>query len=237
MTRLDETERDPIESVKDRAYWLTEQVEAELKAGEIDEEEWHRRVAEVITPAYLAADTPWAQSGKSGDERLWTYARSLVCEAIEHDGTFLDVGCANGYMMECMEQWAAERGHRIEPYGLDIAHELVDLARSRLPMWADRIYVGNVMTWSPPQRFDFVRTGLEYVPFRRRRDLVQRLLDQFVAGSGRLVIGTYHGDRVATCVADELEREVSSWGFNVSGRTSRPHRDDRLTYRAIWIDA
>ena len=159
------------------------------------------------------------------------------CDAVEKDGTFLDVGCANGYMMECVERWSAERGHRIEPYGLDIAPELVDLARSRLPIWADRIYTGNVMTWSPPRRFDFVRTGLEYVPLRRRRDLVQRLLDEFVAASGRLVIGAYSGERVGTDVADELEREVSSWGFTVSGRTSRHHRDDRLAYRAIWIDA
>ena len=237
MTRLDETEREPIEAVKDRAYWLTERAEAALEAGAIDEEEWHRQIGEVITAAYLAADTPWGQSGKGGDERLWTHARSLVCDAVEQDGTFLDVGCANGYMMECMERWSAERGHRIESFGLDIAHELVDLARNRLPIWADRIYSGNVMTWSPPQRFDFVRTGFEYVPLRRRRDLVQRLLDEFVAGGGRLVIGTYSGARVGTDVADKLECEVSSWGFNVSGRTSRRHRDDRLTYRAIWIDA
>ncbi len=234
---MDEAEREPIEAVKDRAYWLAERAELALEAGAIDERGWHRQIGEVITAAYLAADTPWGQSGKSGDERQWTYARSLVCDAVERDGTFLDVGCANGYLMECMERWSAERGRRIEPYGLDIAHELVDLARSRLPTWADRIYTGDVMTWSPPQRFDFVRTGLEYVPLRRRRDLVQRVLDEFVAAGGRLIIGTYSSPRVGTGVADELEREVSSWGFSVSGRTSRPHRDDRLSYRAIWINA
>ena len=241
MTRLDETKRKPIEAMKDRkarAEWLIRRTDAALEAGEIDEEEWHRQIQEVITAAYLAADTPWGQSGKSGDGRLWTHARSLICDAIEEDGTFLDVGCANGYLMECMERWAAERGHRIKPYGLDISLGLADLARSRLPTWADRIYTGNVMTWSPPQRFDFVRTGLEYVPLGRRRDLVHRLLDEFVASTGRLIIGTYGGESVGTDVADELESEVSSWGFNVSGRTSRPHhRDDRPAYRAIWIDA
>ena len=61
-------------------------------------------------------------------------------------------------------------------------------------------------------------------------------MDEFVAERGRLVVGTYAGEPVETAVADELEREVSSWGFNVTGRTSRPHRDDHLTYRAIWID-
>ena len=140
---------------------------------------------------------------------------SLVCDAVDRDGTFLDVGCASGYLMECMERWAAERGYSVAPYGLDISHELAALARSRLPRWADRIYTGNAMTWTPARRFDFVRTGLEYVPQRRRRDLVQRLLDEFVAERGRLVVGTYAGEPVETAVADELEREVSSWGFNV----------------------
>ena len=129
----------------------------------------------------------------------------MLCDAVETDGTFLDVGCANGYMMESVEKWSAERGHRVEPYGLDIVPELADLARSRLPIWADRIYTGNVMTWSPPRRFHFVRTGLEYVPLRRRRDLVQRLLDESVVDNGRLIIGTYHGSRVEKNVADELE--------------------------------
>ena len=38
------TERVLIEAVKDRAYWIVEEVEAALEAGEIDEAEWHRRI-------------------------------------------------------------------------------------------------------------------------------------------------------------------------------------------------
>ena len=228
-------EREPIEAVKNKAYWLTERVEAALEDGEIDEAEWHRQISEVITLAYLAADTPWGQSGKSGDEGGWTYARSLICDAIEKDGSFLDVGCANGFLMECVKRWAAERGcPHVEPHGLDISPELADLARSRLPAWAGRIHTGNVMTWPPPQRFDFVRTGLEYVPARRRRELVQRILDDLVAEDGRLIIGTYHGESAGP---DSLEQELSAWGFDVAGHTSRPHRDDRLCYRVLWIDA
>ena len=228
------TEREPIEAVKDKASWLTERVEAALESGEIDEAEWHRQVGEVITPAYLAADTPWGQSGKTGDEDGWNYARSLICDAIDRDGSFLDVGCASGFLMECMEKWAAERGHQIEPHGLDISPELADLARSRLQGWADRVHTGNVMTWRPRRRFDFVRTGLEYVPARRMRDLVQRILDDLVAENGRLIVGTYHGERAGP---DSLEQEVASWGFEVAGHTSRPHRDDRLCYRVLWIEA
>ena len=188
------TEREPIEAVKNKAYWLIERIDAALEAGEIDESEWHRRISEFITHAYLSADTPWGQSGKSGDVRSWDYARSLVCDAIHKDGSFLDVGCANGFLMECVKRWAALRGRIVDPYGLDISVELADFARSRLPAWATRIHTGNVLTWQPPRKFDFVRTGLEYVPPRRRLELLQRLLEKFLVEDGRLIVGTYYGE-------------------------------------------
>ena len=86
-------------------------------AGDIDEAEWHHRIGEVITSAYL-----WGQSGKRGDERAWIHGRSLICDAIHKDGSFLDVGCANGYLMESIYKWAAERGRHVEPYGLEPYH-------------------------------------------------------------------------------------------------------------------
>ena len=131
--------------------------------------------------------------------------------------------------MECMQQWTRERGHLIEPYGLDIAPELADLARSRLPRWADRIYVGNAIDWDPPMRFDFVRTGLEYVPSRRQRDLVERLLEYVVSPGGRLIIGA--------TTEQSWEELLVGWGFPIDGRSERPHdHDQRFLYRVIWID-
>ncbi len=119
-----------IELAKNRAYPLLARLEAALAAGEIDEEDWYREVAAVITPAYLAEDTPWGQSGRSGDgEAGWEYARGLTADAIHQSGTFLDVGCASGLLMECVERWVRERGYTVEPHGLDIAPELADLAR------------------------------------------------------------------------------------------------------------
>jgi SAM-dependent methyltransferase len=89
----------------------------------------------------------------------WTWPSARVTFWTNRDGTFLDVGCANGHLMECAVGWLAESGYRIEPYGLDILPELAALARQRLPRWADRIVVGNAIDWIPERRFDFVRTG------------------------------------------------------------------------------
>ena len=221
----------PIELAKNGAAHLLADAEAALASGEIDEAEWYRRVAAFVTPHYLAADTPWAQSGRSGDAAAFEYARSLLVDAMK-PGTFLDIGCASGYLMERMVAWCEAAGIACEPYGLDIAPELADLARSRLPQWRERIYVGNAIDWQPPRRFDVVRTGLEYVPVRRHRDFVARLLDEVVADGGRLVIGVFNEEREERV----HESGLASWGFAIAGRTERAHGDPRLAYRAVWID-
>lgn len=78
--------RESIEMAKNRGYKLLEESEAVLEAGQIDEAGWYRRVAAIITPAYLAGDNPRSQSGHSGDEQHWRHARSLILEAVDRDG-------------------------------------------------------------------------------------------------------------------------------------------------------
>jgi hypothetical protein len=217
---------EPIEASKERAWREVAAIDAALERGEIDEEGWHRAMAALVVPAYLAAATPWEQSGKSGGAASWEHGRSLLVDAIDRPGSFLDVGCANGYLMESVARWSR---HPVQPYGLDISPELAELARRRLPRWADRIWVGNALHWRPPRRFEFVRTGLEYVPPRRRPELVEHLLRH----CDRLIVGVFNEERERRA----REEEVASWGHEIAGRSERPHRDPRIAYRAFWIDA
>src|SRR5260221_14485281 len=90
--------------------------------------------------------------------------------------------------MESVRRWGIERAIDVEPYGLDISWRLAALARQRLPHWADRIWVGNVAEWTPPRRFDVVHTGIDYVPQDRQRQLLGRLLGEFVVPGGRVVL-------------------------------------------------
>jgi hypothetical protein len=84
-------------------------------------------------------------------------------------------------------------------------------------------------------RFDYVRTGLEYVPPRRRRELVARLLREVVALDGRLVIGVYGN---ADAGGPGLEDVVRGWGYRVAGHAERPHRIRvNEIQRVLWIDA
>src|SRR5207244_9228801 len=148
------------ERIVGRGWQLIEPIEAAYERGEIEVAEWHRRIGAIIGPAYLAATNPRAQSGASGTAAEWERARRFIFAAVNRDGTFLDVGCANGHLMECAVICLAESGVMIEPYGVEIVPELAALARERLPHWAERISIGNALTWTRDRPFAFVHTGL-----------------------------------------------------------------------------
>lgn len=222
----------PISYLKDRAHDLMQGCEDRLESGAIDEETWHREIAAVITPSYLAGDNPRRQSGHSGDEARWKRARGLIVDAFNKEGTFLDVGCANGYLMKSIQRWSQEKNYNIEPYGVDISPELAALARERLPHWAERFHTGNALYWKPTVQFDYVRTGLDYVPQRRHKDFIQHLLNSAVLPGGRLIVGTYNEEKELKLNEDHL----TGLGFTINGRSERAHSDTRLAYKVIWMD-
>ncbi|MFI9365597.1 class I SAM-dependent methyltransferase [Kitasatospora sp. NPDC053057] len=236
---MDSTARPPgghdaedIASAKERGWRDLAPIDDAYQAGEITATEWHSAVLDVIEPAYLNGDNPRAQSGHSGDETRWREARDLLVDLLPpHGGTFLDVGCANGHLMESLTNWAAEVGIIIEPYGVEISTALADLARTRCPKWAHRIWTANAMGWKPPHRFDAVRTGLDYVPTDLRGAYVAHLLDHVVAPGGRLIIGVYNEERDQTTTQDLLR----SCGYTPAGTTTRNHRHPKIQYKGLWL--
>ncbi len=166
---------------------------------------------------YLAGTNVRQQSGFGRDEQDWRRYRRPVADAVHKSGSLLDIGCANGLLMESVVAWAAEDGHVIEPYGLDISAKLANLARERLVPWRERIFVGNALLWTPPRRFDFVRTEMVYVPESRRREYVDRLLVMFVQLKGRLLVCSYGSSRPEGARAEPLVPELQAWGFAIAG--------------------
>jgi len=206
---------------------------AELRARGIDDDAWSRDGARLLENAYLSAGDVFGGSGwrigVGGIMEDWELARRVISEAIDRDGTFLDACCANGLLPETMQRWCAERGHKIEPYGLDISSKLIEAARERLPQWSERFFVGNALTWQPPRRFDFVYTLLDVVPERRRADLLHHLLDELVAAGGQLILGQYFAPPPLRQVLEDL-------GFSVAG-TAEQDRGDRGPTQVAWIEA
>jgi 2-polyprenyl-3-methyl-5-hydroxy-6-metoxy-1,4-benzoquinol methylase len=184
----------------------------------LGEEGFYRDGLRLMERSYLRDGTPRGGSGFGGTAAAWRTQRGHLCQAIDRDGDFLDVGCANGHLLESMVAWCAERGIRLEPYGVDLSAGLVAEARRRLPRWADRIWVGNALDWMAPDghRFDFVHTLLDLVPAARRADMLRHQLDQLVAPGGRLLASSYVPWRDRSRHADEVLRRL---GFRVDGVT------------------
>jgi hypothetical protein len=220
-----------LETAREHGWREVAKIDAAYERGELDQDAWHEAVLGLVEPAYLAAGTEEMGSGHHGTAEDWRETRGLVMAAIEGDGSFLDVGAANGLLMASVHQWALARGLSVEPYGVEISASLAQLARDRYPHWADRIWVANAATWVPPRRFDVVRAGLEYVPEDRRSAFVTHLLEHVVAPGGRLVIGKSNERTGDPSYADQLR----GWGFPIAGEVRVPHEQPGLERTVVWV--
>lgn len=182
-------------------------------------ENWFESNKTLLENAYTAAQEPWKQSGMSGPAERWETLRRPVADCIEASGSLLDIGCANGYLLECILKWTAERGITVTPYGLDLSAKLAEMAKQRLPNFADNIFVGNAWNWPPPFKFDYVRTELCYLPEALYRDYVARLLAEYLKPGGRLLVAHYRNrnDPDAAILVNETLEKL---GFKVEGYKS-----------------
>jgi hypothetical protein len=174
--------------------------------------------------AYLGTDDPRAQSGFHGSAERWEAARRPIVEAIDRDGTFLDVGCANGLLMESVVAWS---DCEIEPYGLDFAPGLVAITKERLPWWADRIWLGDAATWTPPFRFDFVHTRIELGSLDRLRDFGRRLI---VSSDGSF-------RRPGSPRSEPVTERLRGLGFEVAGELYRRSDEHQVEIAVAWVDS
>lgn len=181
-------------------------------------EAWFAANKTLLETAYLRGVHPWQQSGFGLNSprtyARWQAQRGPIAECLDRSGSFLDIGCANGFLLECVLSWATERGVQIEPFGLDFSEALIALAKARLPAHAHHLYVDNAWTWEPPFPFDFVRTELEYVPPEIRQAFVARLLTRCVRRGGALLVADYRGRDDAREHLG-IDRELTNMGFAV----------------------
>jgi len=158
-------------------------------------EVWYDALREATRESYLSEPgNPYRESGRSRGSARWVETRGLLADGIDRDGHYMDVGCANGLLLESLADWASERGHRIVPHGIDLVPELVDLAMARHEEFRANFTTAKVCDWEPPRRYDWVRTNMEYVPPADRAAMVVRLLETAVAPGGVLILCHYRNE-------------------------------------------
>jgi hypothetical protein len=146
---------------------------------------------DALAISYLAESDPIRQSGFGGGGERWRAEREPILEGVNASGTFVDLGCANGYLLQSLMAWAHDRSLSLIPYGIDYSAGLVELSRRRLPEFRSHFEVANAWTWRPPIRFQFVYTLYDAVPEDYLPVYLRRLLDEVVAPGGRLIVGAY----------------------------------------------
>ncbi len=201
--------------------------------GVTDLQDWDRRTAGLLEDAYVAAGAGPGGSGSTDpSEGAWRAKRQHLAIPMDVDGTWLDAGCANGHLLVTLPIWAVERGVSIEPYGLELLPRVAELARSLHPHLTGRIWVGSVMSWTPPTRFRYVTVTDDVVPPDRLGELVDRLLGEFLAPEGRLIISSYTPTNARH---RPLFEDLASSGYPPDGiiQIDRPGRPPLLT---AWLD-
>ena len=186
-----------------------------------------------LEESYLRETDPVRQSGFGGGHERWRRERELVLDAVVDDGDFLDVGCANGYLLECLVQWGRERGVRLAPYGVDYGARLVALARQRLPQYASNFWVANAWEWTPPRTFRYVYSLYDCVPRDLLPEYIRRLLARYVEPGGTLIMGAY-GSRSRQQPAHDVATDITAAGYPVAGSASR---GDLPVSRVAWVRA
>lgn len=172
-----------------------------------------------LARSYLASEDPRLQSGFGGGTERWRAEREPILEGVDRNGDFLDLGCANGYLLECLLEWAAARRIRLRPFGLDQSAELVARARKRLPAFAHHFFVGNSWSWRPPRSFDYVYSLADAVPAAYLREHLRRLHSSFVAPGGRLILGSY-GSRSRQIPPIDVDGALADAGYPPEGSAS-----------------
>jgi len=175
--------------------------------------------ARALEAAYLQSDDPIRQSGFGGGPERWRAERSPILDAIDGHGDILDIGCANGYLLECLVAWGGERGLTLVPFGVDIGPRLIAEAKRRFPDHAGNFWVANAWDWRPHRRFRYVYTLYDNVPEELLALYVQRLLERVVDSGGRLIVGAY-GSRSRGTPSFAIAEFLAEAGYRLAGHTT-----------------
>jgi SAM-dependent methyltransferase len=211
-------------------------VNAALENGGISKDEWYELNNIYFTNLYLSKDNPRAQSGHGGDEYHYRFSHLPIIECLYKDGTFLDVGCANGHLMEMVHKWAAAIGFDLQVFGVEISERLIELAKNRLPQWHERFFLGNAFFWKPEQKFDYIHVGgLGGVPEDDELRFFEHMIENYLAAGGRLILGPYW-QTSEDSRSDSINRLLGS-GKSPDGYIEKTHYSrSNITRKALWFD-
>lgn len=170
---------------------------------------------------------PWNHDNAWED---WQKGRKLIAEALHKDGTILDYGSANGFLLRSLQEWSP---HNLNPYGIEREEDRVEAAQRLFPETPEHFLTPKDYEKGPhsfPERFDFVFWNVWdnwELNSSQQIDTLKTLFSKVEEG-GRLILGLYSGREANEEKIKRLER----LGFQVSGRSDNPEGKETI----VWID-
>ena len=173
-----------------------------------------------LESAYLCNQDPILQSGFGGGPDRWRAERSPLLDAVDGDGEFLDLGCANGFLLESVLEWADERGISLKPYGVDLNALLIprsDTSISRIRGIISGLEMLGVGCRQGVSRWVYAIWDL--VPIEMMPTLARQLLQNAVRNDGAVIFGAY-GSKSADTPPVDIARALIAGGLPVSGESA-----------------
>lgn len=126
----------------------------------------------------------------------WEKERKFIAKCIHKDGSLLDYGSANGFLLKCLQKWSS---HTIDPYGVDVGEQAIADARTLFPQQQNHFAAPQELKDGKdfPNTFDFVYWNVwDNFDFEMKgaMDLVKKMYDAVLPG-GRLILGFYDPEK------------------------------------------
>jgi len=159
----------------------------------------------------------------------WVERRKFFVSVFNKNGSVLDVGCANGLFLACLQYWSP---HRFTPFGFDV-NDPVQQAALLFPSHPENFRQMNIDDYlrskpsSFPSTFDFVFWNV-WKDFDLERNV--RYVDSLVAlvsSGGRIVFGFYDSEETNLRKISQLR----TLGYDVE--TVQCPTDSHM---AAWLD-
>lgn len=158
---------------------------------------------------------------KNRNFEKWERKRRFIAQAINKDGSILDIGCANGFLLKCLQEWS---GRKLIPYGIDLNQRRIKQAKELFPLQADNFIVKDVKKvqnlldlteYKFPPKFDFIYWNI-WDPWKFENQEEVSFLKTFlkaVSDGGRLILGFYESDQEK----NKKIKKLKELGFKFSG--------------------
>jgi len=168
----------------------------------------------------------------------WEQGRRFIASAVNRGGAFLDIGCGNGFLLRCLQEWSR---HAFEPFGIDTDEPRLVQAKELFADRVDQFAVCDAALFAAqparrdgdlarfPRRFELIYWNVwdnARFPERVCRTILDGRADLLQPG-GRLILGFYHPSRSRNLLRID---ELKELGYVVDGSAEAPRGDEVIAW-------